>query len=34
MADQVIVMDEGKVIASGSKEKVLGRREIVEAYLT
>jgi len=34
VADQVIVMDEGKVIASGSKEKVLGRQEIVEAYLT
>lgn len=34
VADQVIVMDDGKVIASGSKEKVLGRREIVEAYLT
>ena len=33
VADQVIVMDEGKVIASGSKEKVLGRQEIVEAYL-
>ena len=34
VADQVIVMDEGKVIASGLKEKVLGRQEIVEAYLT
>ncbi len=34
VADQVIVMDEGKVIASDSKEKVLGRQEIVEAYLT
>jgi ABC-type branched-subunit amino acid transport system ATPase component len=34
VADQVMVMDEGEVIASGSKEKVLSRQEIVEAYLT
>jgi neutral amino acid transport system ATP-binding protein len=34
VADQVIVMDEGKVIASGSRDEVLGRKEIIEAYLT
>jgi len=34
VADQVIVMDEGKVIASGSKDEVLVRKEIIEAYLT
>jgi len=33
-ADQVLVMDDGRVIAAGLKEKVLGRPEIIEAYLT
>jgi len=32
-ADLVIVMDEGKVIAEGPPAEVLGRREIIEAYL-
>ena len=34
VADQVIVMDEGKIIASGSRDEVLARKEIIEAYLT
>jgi ABC-type branched-subunit amino acid transport system ATPase component len=33
IADVVIVMDEGKVIAQGPPEEVLGRPEIMEAYL-
>jgi ABC-type branched-subunit amino acid transport system ATPase component len=34
VAEQVIVMDHGKIIASGATEAVLGRKEIIEAYLT
>lgn len=34
VADTVIVMDEGKVIASGPKNEVLANSEIIEAYLT
>jgi ABC-type branched-subunit amino acid transport system ATPase component len=34
MADNVIVMDDGKVIASGPKNEVLANSEIIEAYLT
>ena len=33
VADVVIVMDEGKVIAQGPPGEVLGRAEIMEAYL-
>jgi ABC-type branched-subunit amino acid transport system ATPase component len=33
IADLVIVMDEGKVIAQGAAHDVLGRAEIMEAYL-
>lgn len=33
LADTVIVMDEGKVIADGPTNQVLERREIMEAYL-
>lgn len=33
LADVAIVMDEGKVIAQGSPGEVLGRPEIMEAYL-
>jgi ABC-type branched-subunit amino acid transport system ATPase component len=33
IADIVIVMDEGKVIALGTPSEVLGRTEIMEAYL-
>ena len=34
VADWVLVMDHGRLIASGLKDEVLGRAEIVEAYLT
>ncbi len=34
VAEHVIVMDHGKIIASGSTKDVLGRNEIIEAYLT
>ena len=34
VADNVIVMDDGKVIASGLKNEVLANSEIIEAYLT
>jgi ABC-type branched-subunit amino acid transport system ATPase component len=33
IADTVIVMDDGKVIAQGSPAEVLERPEIMEAYL-
>ncbi|MGD1276886.1 MAG: ABC transporter ATP-binding protein [Tepidisphaeraceae bacterium] len=33
IADQVIVMDDGKVVAQGSPAEVLERPEIMEAYL-
>lgn len=33
VADVVFVMDEGKIIAQGSPGEVLGRPEILEAYL-
>ena len=33
IADTVIVMDEGKVIAQGNPHEVLDRPEIMEAYL-
>jgi branched-chain amino acid transport system ATP-binding protein len=33
LADHVIVMDEGKLLAEGTPEDVLSRREVVEAYL-
>lgn len=32
-ADLVIVMDEGRVIAEGSPDQVLARRDVMEAYL-
>ena len=34
VAGRVMVMDDGKVIASGSKGEVLAKAEIIEAYLT
>lgn len=34
VAQRVIVMDEGKIIASGPNDEVLSKVEIVEAYLT
>lgn len=34
VAQRVIVMDEGKIIASGPNDEVLSKAEIVEAYLT
>lgn len=34
IADQVIVMDEGKIIAQGKPVEILERSEIIEAYLT
>ena len=33
IADEVIVMDEGKIIAQGKPTEVLGRPEIIEAYV-
>lgn len=33
IADQVIVMDEGKIIAQGKPAEVLERPEIIEAYV-
>jgi len=33
VADQVIVMDEGRVIAQGAPSEVLARPEIMEAYI-
>ena len=33
LADEVIVLDEGKVIARGQTSEVLDRRDVVEAYL-
>jgi ABC-type branched-subunit amino acid transport system ATPase component len=33
LADHVIVMDEGKVLAEGEPAEVLARRDVVEAYL-
>lgn len=33
IADDVVVMDEGRIIAQGPPEDVLTRREILEAYL-
>jgi ABC-type branched-subunit amino acid transport system ATPase component len=33
IADSVVVMSQGKVIAQGNPEEVLKRREVVEAYL-
>ncbi len=33
IADRIIVMDEGKVIAQGPPHDVLERPEIMEAYL-
>jgi ABC-type branched-subunit amino acid transport system ATPase component len=34
IADQVIVMDEGKIIAQGKPAEILERSEIIEAYVT
>lgn len=34
VAEHVLVMDHGKIIASGPKDEVLSKAEIVEAYLT
>jgi ABC-type branched-subunit amino acid transport system ATPase component len=34
VAQRVIVMDDGKIIASGPNDEVLSKAEIVEAYLT
>jgi ABC-type branched-subunit amino acid transport system ATPase component len=34
VAQHILVMDEGKIIASGSNEEVLTKEEIIEAYLT
>ena len=33
IADSVVVMDKGGIIAQGAPDKILERREIVEAYL-
>ncbi len=33
LADHVIVMDEGRLLAEGEPEEVLARRDVVEAYL-
>jgi len=33
-ADEVMVMDSGKLVARGAPEELLNRREILEAYLT
>lgn len=33
LCDRVIVMDSGKLLAEGSTEKVLAKREVIEAYL-
>ncbi len=33
MSDHVIVMDSGKLLAEGTPEAVLGKREVIEAYL-
>jgi len=33
LSDRVIVMDSGELLAEGRPEKVLARREVVEAYL-
>jgi ABC-type branched-subunit amino acid transport system ATPase component len=33
LADHVIVMDEGKLLAEGAAAEVLARREVIEAYL-
>lgn len=33
VADYIIVMDEGKLLAEGLPEEVLARRDVVEAYL-
>lgn len=33
LADQVVVMDEGKLLAQGPAEEVLARRDVIEAYL-
>lgn len=33
LADHVIVMDEGKLLAEGEPDEVLERRDVVEAYL-
>lgn len=34
VAEHVLVMDDGKIIASGPKNEVLANSEIIEAYLT
>jgi len=33
LCDHLIVMDEGKLLAEGDPEKVLAKREVIEAYL-
>ena len=34
IGERVLVMDDGKVIASGPKNEVLANSQIIEAYLT
>lgn len=33
LCDRIFVLDEGKLLAEGNPEEVLGKREVVEAYL-
>lgn len=33
LCDHLVVMDEGKLLAEGAPEKVLAKREVIEAYL-
>jgi len=33
LADNVIVMDEGKIIASGKPEKIKNNKKVLNAYL-
>lgn len=33
LCDYIFVMDEGKLLAEGKPEQVLGKREVIEAYL-
>jgi branched-chain amino acid transport system ATP-binding protein len=33
LCDHIFVMDEGKLLAEGKPESVLGKREVIEAYL-
>ena len=33
LSDHLYVMDEGKLLAEGMPDKVLGERKVIEAYL-